>query len=349
MYLITPVDAAHRDKIQKNIDHKTKPIGALGKLETLAKQLAAITGPDAIELTKPRLLVFAGDHGIAEQGVSIAPPEVTQQMVVNFVNGGAAINCFCRVNNIDISVIDAGILTKVDHPDVIDRSLGHGTGNIVNGPAMSLAVVEQGLAHGSALAHSFSDQGTNVLGFGEMGIGNTSSASALLSAFTGAPAEDTVGRGTGISDEVLVKKTQLIEQALQRHQEVTGFELDSERSTLNTLAGLGGFEIVQMTGAMLGAAERKCIILVDGFIASIAALAAVNLNENARDYMVFCHRSEEQAHRMILDVLKANPLLDLGLRLGEGTGAALAYPLLLAAQAFYNDMASFADAGVTEV
>jgi nicotinate-nucleotide--dimethylbenzimidazole phosphoribosyltransferase len=349
MFLITPVDVSHHEKIQTNIDQKTKPVGALGQLEMLANQLAKITGPDTINLSGARMLVFAGDHGIAQQGVSIAPPEVTQQMVANFVSGGAAINCFCRVNDMAISVIDAGMLAKVDHPDVIDQSLGNGTQNIAEAPAMSIITAEQGLAKGAALVREFADTGTNVFGFGEMGIGNTSSASALLSVFCGYTATETVGRGTGISDDVLAKKIQLVDKAIQRHQAVTGFELDAQSSVLDTLAGLGGFEIVQMVGAMLGAAERQCIILVDGFIASIAALAAVRFNPDARGYMVFCHHSEERAHRYILDDLQAIPLLNLGLRLGEGTGAALAYPLLKAAAAFFNDMASFADAGVTEV
>lgn len=347
MFSVAPVDVTHNAKIQAIIDQKTKPVGALGLLETLAKKLASITGPDTIQLNHARMLVFAGDHGIARQGVSIVPSEVTQQMVTNFLQGGAAINCFCRANGIELSVIDAGMLAKVDHPNVIDQSLGQGTESIVDAPAMSLATARRGLVYGAALAHKFSEAGTNVFGFGEMGIGNTSAASALLSVFSGQPAANTVGRGTGISDEVLAKKTKLIELALQRHEETTGFELDPEQSILDTLAGLGGFEIVQMVGAMLGAAECQSVILVDGFIASVAALAAVRLNPNARDYMVFCHRSNEQAHGYILDELHAIPLLDIGLRLGEGTGAALAYPLLKAAAAFYNDMSSFTDAGVS--
>lgn len=349
MFSIVPVSAEYHAAIQQKIDQKTKPQGALGQLEALAQKLAAITGPDRITLRKPRMLVFAADHGIAREGVSIAPAEVTQQMVMNFIHGGAAINCFCRANGMALSVIDAGMLATVDDAQVINQSLGHGTENFVTSPAMSLSTAKRGLLAGAELVKTFAAEGTNVFGFGEMGIGNTSAASALLSVFTGMSAEDTVGRGTGISDEVLTKKIRLIDQALQRHQALAGFELDAEQSTLNTLAGLGGFEIIQIVGAMLGAAEQKSIILVDGFIASIAALAAVRLNENVRDYMVFCHRSDEQAHHYILDQLHAMPLLNLGLRLGEGTGAALAYPLLKAAASFYNDMASFADAGVTEV
>lgn len=349
MFLITPVDVSHHEKIHSNIGQKTKPMGALGQLEVLAKQLAEITGPDSIQLSSPRMLIFAGDHGIAKQGVSIAPSEVTQQMVANFLSGGAAINCFCRVSDLAISVVNAGMLAKVDHPDVIEQSLGYGTQNIADAPAMSLATAELGLKKGADLVRELSDGGTNVFGFGEMGIGNTSAASALLSVFCDYPAAETVGRGTGISDEVLMKKIQLITQAVMRHQKAMGFELDSQRSVLDTLAGLGGFEIVQMVGAMLGAAERKCVILVDGFIASVAALAAVRYNPDVRGYMVFCHHSQEQAHRYILDELTAMPLLNLGMRLGEGTGAALAYPLLKSAAAFYNDMASFSDAGVTQV
>jgi len=325
---------------------KTKPPGALGQLEPLAAQLAAITGADKIKLNKPAMLIFAGDHGIADEGVSIAPPEVTQQMVRNFIHGGAAINCFCQVAGISLHIIDAGIRHPVSSPRIINRSLGPGTRNIAVAPAMSRKSAEEGLEAGAEVARQRLENGSNILAFGEMGIGNTSSASALLSALSGQRASATCGRGTGIDDDTYRKKMVLIEQAIARHQADTK---TVPQDLVGTLASLGGFEIVQMTGAMLAAAERQAIVLVDGFIASVAALVAVRMAPEARGYMVFCHQSEEQAHRLILEELNASPLLKLDLRLGEGTGAALAFPLLQAAQSFYNYMSSFDSAGVTSV
>ncbi|TQV89618.1 nicotinate-nucleotide--dimethylbenzimidazole phosphoribosyltransferase [Aliikangiella coralliicola] len=342
MFDITPLTDSKRTAIQQKIDQKTKPPGALGRLEQLAMQLALITGSDEIILNKPTMLVFAADHGIAKEGVSIAPPEVTQQMVLNFLNGGAAINCFCRANDIALEVIDAGILVPINAPKLTMQSLGRGTNNFVTLPAMSLEAVTKGFSLGAKVVYRMASEGCNVFGFGEMGIGNTSSASALMSAITGIPAEECVGRGTGISDEVYQKKLSLIQKALKRHK-------NSFDDTKQILSALGGFEIVQMVGAMLAAAECNSVVLVDGFIATVAALAAVKINPAARDYMVFCHQSEESGHQKLLQYLQATPLLSLELRLGEGTGAALAVPLLKAAQAFYNDMASFDSAGVDAV
>ncbi|MCW8875864.1 MAG: nicotinate-nucleotide--dimethylbenzimidazole phosphoribosyltransferase [Kangiellaceae bacterium] len=342
MFEINSVIKSNRAAVLKKIDNKTKPPGALGQLEELALQLALITGPEEISLSNPTMLVFAADHGIAKEGVSIAPPEVTQQMVLNFLNGGAAINCFCQIHQIKLEVIDAGILEPINHPNLTMQSLGRGTANFVTLPAMTLESVDKGITLGAKAVYRHASEGCNVFGFGEMGIGNTSSASALLSAFSDLSAEDSVGRGTGISDQVLQKKIQLISKALAKHKH----EFHDPKKIL---AALGGYEIVQMVGAMLAAAECHSIILVDGFIASVAALAAFKINPKVRDYMVFCHRSEEKAHQKNLEIMNAKPLLDLGLRLGEGTGAAIAYPLLLAAQSFYNNMASFESAGVTEV
>lgn len=344
---VKALDGTAVANIQARIDGKTKPPGALGELEHLARQLALITAPDGqapIKLERPQMWVFAADHGIASAGVSIAPSEVTQQMVMNFANGGAAINCFCRSADMALTVVNAGMLASVNHPAVVEASLGQGTQDISREPAMTLEQCHVGLSKGAALITAQAEQGTNVFGFGEMGIGNTSAAAAVLSALLQRPASETVGRGTGINDEVLVRKTQLIEQALERHA-----QLPEADSVDVILASLGGFEIIQMVGAMIGAAQTRSVVLVDGFIATAAALAAVRLVPEVREYMVFCHRSEEQAHALALTALQARPLLDLSLRLGEGTGAALALPLLKAAAAFYNDMASFADAGVTEV
>ncbi len=344
MFSVSPVSRSRDADIQQRIDMKTKPPGSLGQLESLAAQLAAITGVEKIRLQKPVMMVFAADHGIAEEGVSIAPPAVTQQMVKNFINGGAAVNCFCQVASMSLYVVDAGILNAVESSRVINQRLGAGTKNIANAPAMVRETAESGLVLGAEIVRQRIAESSNVFAFGEMGIGNTSAASAVLAAILGRSVEETCGRGTGIDDDAFERKKSLIAEALERHKSTPEPE-----DTMNILASLGGFEIVQITGAMLAAAEKQCVVMVDGFIASVAALAAVRIAPQARDYMVFCHHSEEQAHTLILEALDAKPLLDLGLRLGEGTGAALAYPLLQSAQSFYNYMASFDDAGVTAV
>ena len=344
MFSVSPVSHSRDAVIQQRIDMKTKPPGSLGRLESLAAQLAAITGVEKIRLHKPVMIVFAADHGIAEEGVSIAPAAVTQQMVKNFIDGGAAVNCFCQVASMSLYVVDAGILNAIESGRVINQRLGAGTDNIAKAPAMSRETAESGLTLGADVVRQRVAESSNVFAFGEMGIGNTSAASAVLAAILGRSAEETCGRGTGIDDDAFERKKSLIAAAFERHQAT-----QSPDDTINILASLGGFEIVQMTGAMLAAAEQQCVIMVDGFIASVAALAAVRIAPEARDYMVFCHHSEEQAHSLILEALDAEPLLDLGLRLGEGTGAALAYPLLQSAQSFYNYMASFDDAGIAAV
>ena len=342
-FQIEPVSKAQDQFIQQKIDLKTKPPGALGLLEPLALQIARIQGPQQLQIVNPTMLVFAGDHGIAAEGVSIAPSEVTRQMVQNFAHGGAAINVFCRQLGFNLEVIDCGILTPVkDVEGIIDQRLGAGTAAIHLEPAMSMASVDNGFAMAQALIERHHQAGCNLVAFGEMGIGNTSSAAAIMAAIMQLDVADCVGRGTGISSETLERKQMLIELALLLHQSaMTGPK--------QVLACLGGFEIVQMTGAMLAAAERKMLVVVDGFIATAAALVAVTINAHVRDYLIFAHRSEEQGHQRMLEHLKAKPLLSLGLRLGEGTGAALALPLIQAAVNFYNQMASFSDAGIEAV
>ena len=342
MYSISPLDKSLVTAIQQKIDNKTKPKGALGQLESLALQLACIQKNEQITFSLPTMLIFAADHGIAEEGVSIAPPAVTQQMVANFLAGGAAINCFCRLHHMDLKVINAGMLRSIDNDKLIDLSLGSGTNNFSVRPAMSLDQVNQGFLFAQQMLESLYKQGCNLIALGEMGIGNTSSASAIMAAALNCSVEQCVGYGTGIDDKTLNRKRQLIQQALELHQ-------SKLTDPVNILAYLGGFEIVQMTGVMLAAAQRQMTILVDGFIASVAALMATQIHPGCRDYMVFCHQSKEQGHQLLLQHLQAEPLLRLGMGLGEGTGAALAFPLLQAAAAFYNDMASFEVAGVDNV
>jgi len=342
MFNVKAVELADEEFIQKKINSKTKPLGALGMLEGLAQQLALVLSKDKIELNKPTLLVFAGDHGIAEEGISIAPSAVTQQMVMNFLEGGAAINCFCRTHNMAMEVIDAGILLPIDDVRLTQQSLGRGTRNFSKHAAMNLTDVDKGLQRGADVVRKHLRAGTNVFGFGEMGIGNTSCAAAIMAALMNIEVSSCVGRGTGIDDAAFAKKVALIEQAIAMHKQ----DLTTPQQIL---ACVGGFEVTQMTGAMLAAAEGQSIILVDGFIATAAAMLAIAIAPEAKQYMVFCHQSQEQGHQLMLQHLGVTALLSLDLRLGEGTGAVLAYPLLQAAASFYNDMASFADAGIDAV
>ncbi|WP_283629970.1 nicotinate-nucleotide--dimethylbenzimidazole phosphoribosyltransferase [Shewanella baltica] len=352
-FQISPVSKAQDPLIQQKIDLKTKPPGALGQLESLALQIARVQATDlqqtdqpqntVLKIVQPTMLVFAGDHGIAAEGVSIAPSEVTRQMVQNFAHGGAAINVFCRQVGFTLEVIDCGILTPVDGVEgIIDQRLGAGTGAIHLEPAMALETVDKGFAMARDLIERHHQAGCNLVAFGEMGIANTSSAAAIMAAIMQLDVIDCVGRGTGINSETLERKLMLIELALLLHQSA----LNGPKSVL---ACLGGFEIVQMTGAMLAAAERKMLVVVDGFIATAAALVAVQIAPNVRDYLIFAHQSDEQGHQRMLEFLQAKPLLSLGLRLGEGTGAALALPLIQASVNFYNQMASFSDAGIEAV
>jgi nicotinate-nucleotide--dimethylbenzimidazole phosphoribosyltransferase len=348
---IPQLDQAQLPDIQHHIDTKTKPIGALGQLESIAKRLSLTQGYHSgnyqhIEINHPSIMIFAADHGIAQNGVSIATSEVTGQMVANFLAGGAAINCFCDSLDIHIKVIDAGMLhpAATPHSILINQPIASGTADFSMQAAMTHAQAEQCLLMGEKAAKLQLATGTNVLGFGEMGIGNTSAAAALLSVLTGLSAQHTTGIGTGITSEQLAKKIQLIDLALQRVQHRYASD------TLDPQAALvegGGFEIGQIVGAMLATASAGKTILVDGFIVSVAALITTRIAPQAQQFMLFAHCSAENAHRLLLKELNATPLLDLGLRLGEGTGAALAVPLLKVAANFYNNMATFDSAQVS--
>jgi nicotinate-nucleotide--dimethylbenzimidazole phosphoribosyltransferase len=348
---IPHLDKAQLPDIQQRIDSKTKPLGALGQLEIVAKNLSLIQGYHSgdyqkIDIHQPCIMIFAADHGIAANGVSIAPSEVTGQMVANFLAGGAAINCFCDSLDISIKVVNAGMLSKVKtpHPILISQPIANGTADFSVAPAMTGAQAEQCLLMGEQAAKLQLATGTNVLGFGEMGIGNTSAASALFSVLTGLPVGQTTGLGTGITSQQLAKKIQLISLAKQRIQQKYAVETLPPHTAL---IEVGGFEIGQIVGAMLATASAGKTIIVDGFIVSVAALIAVRIAPEAQQFMLFAHRSAENAHQLLLKELKAAPLLDLGLRLGEGTGAALAVPLLKVAANFYNNMATFDSAQVT--
>ena len=336
---ITPIaDAALHARLQHKIDHKTKPLGALGRLESLALQLGLIQRSETVALRQPQMVVFAADHGVAFEAVSAFPQAVTVQMVVNMLAGGAAINVFARQHGFALQVVDAGVAAELPaHPQLLQRKVAFGTRNLCIEPAMTATQVRSALDAGMQVVR---DLPGNVVAFGEMGIGNTSAAALLLARLVGASLMDATGRGTGLNDEQLTRKRGVLARALARNPAAT--------APLEALADVGGFEIAMMTGAMLQAASDRRVVLVDGFIASAAALVAHALVPQVMDYLVFCHRSAERGHDLLLTHLDAQPLLALDLRLGEGSGALLAWPLVQSASSFLNEMASFESAGVSD-
>ena len=333
-------NAALAARLQHKIDHKTKPQGALGLLEDLALQLGLIQRSESPSLHGPQMVVFAADHGIAAEGVSAYPQTVTVQMVGNMLAGGAAINVFARQHGFALQVVDAGVAADLPaHPQLLQRKMGYGTQNSVVAPAMTRAQAQAALLAGMKIMQALPG---NVVAFGEMGIANTSAAALLLVRLTGASVEQATGRGTGLDDTQLTHKHAVLARVLLRHPAT------QPRDVMDELAALGGFEIAMMAGAMLQAASERRVVLVDGFIAGAAALVASTLAPAVRDYLVFCHRSAETGHHLLLAHLNAKPLLELELRLGEGTGALLAWPLLQSAANFLNEMASFESAGVSQ-
>jgi nicotinate-nucleotide--dimethylbenzimidazole phosphoribosyltransferase len=336
---VEPLDQTLRDELQRVIDTKTKPPGSLGRLETLARQMGLIQRTTHPTVTRPAMIVFAGDHGVAEEGVSPYPQAVTAQMVANFLAGGAAINALSRVSDIELEVVNAGIATPLPSTaGLVDIPVAAGTRNFAREPAMSRAEASAAMQAGAARVRHHAALGTNVIGFGEMGIANTSAAACLMSRLCGVPIDECVGRGTGLDNAGLAKKRNVLASALARHP--------VSSDPLDVLATFGGFEIAMMAGAYLAAAEARMTILVDGFIATSALLIADAFAPSVREYCVFAHASNEAGHRRMLDHFGALPLLSLDMRLGEGTGAALAVPLLRAATAFINVMASFESAAV---
>ena len=340
-FRINAVDRTLAPALQSKIDRKTKPVGSLGRIEQLALHLGLIQHSLTPRLHQPHVLVCAGDHGAAKAGVSAYPQEVTWQMVENFLAGGAAINVLARQAGLALIVANAGVNHEFGPRDgLLDAKVAQGTANYLDGPAMSAQQCLTAIRNGATIVRNLAASGCNVLGLGEMGIGNTAAASLLTHCLTGLPLNDCIGRGTGLDDAGLARKRDLLAKALTRWAE-------RNDQPLQILARFGGFEIAMLTGAMLAAAEAGMILLIDGFIVTSALLVAHRLQPAVRDYCVFAHRSEEAGHRGQLDHLKGEPLLDLGLRLGEGTGAALAYQLLKAACAILDEMASFESAGVS--
>ncbi|MBU9577956.1 nicotinate-nucleotide--dimethylbenzimidazole phosphoribosyltransferase [Ralstonia mannitolilytica] len=340
---IPPFDDALRARLQAAVDTKTKPLGALGRLEALAVQIGLIQNTEAPQLIRPAMVVFAADHGIAHAGVSAYPQAVTAQMVLNFVAGGAAVNVFCRQHGFALEVVNAGVAAPLwagDTPGLVDAPISPGTRDFAQQPAMTAEERDRAIALGAQRVAHHATLGSNVIALGEMGIANTASAACLMARLCDLPVAQCVGRGTGLDDAGLARKRAVLEAAMARHAQV--------KAPLDVLACFGGFEVAAMVGAVLEAAQRRMVILVDGFIATAAVLVAARMAPGVLRYCVFGHVSDERGHRALLEVLDARPLLSLSLRLGEGSGAVLAYPLVVSAVAFLREMATFASAGVSE-
>ncbi len=336
------IEPLTKQLIQQAIDLKTKPVAALGMLEQLALQIAQVQNSLTPILKSPSIVVFAGDHGIANEGVSAYPQEVTFQMVMNFLQGGAAINVFCKQNNLQLYIVDAGVnfdFSQEATKKLIYAKVGKGTHSFLHHSAMTVNQLQQCLDYGQNTADTVFKTGCNIVGFGEMGIGNTSSAALIMSYICRLPLQLCVGKGTGISDIQFKHKIEVLEKAKQYHGDLNDPKI--------ILQSVGGFEIAQMCGAMLAAFEYNQLILVDGFIASSAFLVAYTINPDIIKNAIFCHLSDEYGHQNLLNYLKVEPLLKLGMRLGEGSGCAVAYPIIESAVTFLNNMASFKTAGVS--
>lgn len=328
------------DELQHKIDFKTKPLGALGFLEQLAHKIGMVQQTTSPQLIKPHMVVFAADHGIATAGVSAYPQEVTYQMVMNFLGGGAAINVFCRQNGIDIKIVDAGV--NFDFPEdlnLIDKKVRKSSRNILEEPAMTVEEYQSALENGKAVVEDIAQTGCNIIGFGEMGIGNTSASSLMMSQLFNIPIADCVGRGTGLNDAQLQNKIDLLSKSIEKYP-----NLETVDEVARTF---GGLEIAQMMGAMEEAYRQNMLILIDGFIATVAISVLFKKNPEIVKNCIFCHVSDEYAHIKLLELLGQKALLNLNLRVGEGTGCALAYPLIQSAVNFLNEMSSFEDANVS--
>ena len=331
--------------LQHKLNNKTKPLGSLGRLEALALQLGEILNAESPVLDQPQMVVFAGDHGLTARGISAFPSDVSWQMVENFLAGGAAVSVLARQNGISLTVVDcgvnhdflAGLPAGTQRPGLLVRKVANGTADSSVQPAMTAAQCQQALQNGQDLVKGLPG---NALLLGEMGIGNTSAASLLLARLTGLDIEVCTGAGTGLDAPAVQRKTAVLREVLARHPDATG--------PLEALAALGGFEIATMVGAVLQAAHERRVVVVDGFIATSAVLVAHALQPLVLQRCVFAHRSGERGHEFMLQHLGVQALLDLGLRLGEGSGAALAWPLLQSACSILRDMASFEAAGVSE-
>lgn len=328
-----------KEQLQHKIDNKTKPIGSLGVLEEIALQIGQIQNTLSPELEKPTLLVFAADHGLADEGISPYPKDVTWQMVMNFCVGGASINVFCKQNGIDLKVFDVGV--DYDFPadlPIVNGKIARGSRNMRNEPAMTSNECKKAMKVGSNAVKNEILFGCNTIAFGEMGIGNTSASSLLMHKFTGISIEECTGRGAGLNDGQVDRKTSILKEISEKYNPETPEEI---------LATFGGLEIAAMVGAFLEAKKKKMVILVDGFIATAAVITAIQMDASVIENCIFCHGSDEKGHKKMMEFLGVRSLLNLNMRLGEGTGAAVAFPIVKSAVTFLNEMASMENAGVS--
>ncbi|MDT8859297.1 nicotinate-nucleotide--dimethylbenzimidazole phosphoribosyltransferase [Alkalihalobacillus sp. MEB130] len=328
-------------QVSAYINTLTKPIGSLGRLEEIAINLAEIKGEHFPSVTKPGILVFAADHGITEEGVSAYPKEVTEQMVLNFLNGGAAINVFSRQIGALLEIIDIGIAADSKHDRLVNRKIRRGTANFLKEDAMSLEQAEAAIEAGYLEGLRMIKKGVQCLILGEMGIGNTSSSSAIVSVLSNESVNNVVGHGTGITSEQFVHKVAVITQSIEQRK-------PNRNDPIDLISKLGGLEIAGMAGAMLAAAEQRIPVLVDGFICTTSALLAKEINANVADYLLVTHQSVEPGHSIATELLGKEPIINLGLRLGEGTGAAVAFPIIQSATLMLKEMATFSSAGITD-
>jgi nicotinate-nucleotide--dimethylbenzimidazole phosphoribosyltransferase len=339
---IEPLDQEAMRQAQARQDNLTKPQGSLGLLEELSVKVAGIQGTARPKIRDKVIITMAGDHGVTAEGVSLYPQEVTAQMVYNFLRGGAGINALARHVGARVVVVDMGVATDLEpHPTLLARKVAYGTKNMAQGPAMSREEAMQAIETGIEIVESELSRGVDIVGTGDMGIGNTTPSSAIVAALTGSTVADVTGRGTGIDDEQLAHKIETVEQALAVNR-------PDPADPLDVLAKVGGLEIGGIAGVVLGAAAHRLPVVIDGFISGAGALIAAELAPQVKDYLVAAHLSVELGHRPVLERLGLTPLLNLNMRLGEGTGAALGISLVEAAVKILDEMATFADAGVSE-
>lgn len=340
---IPPIDIVSAQQAEARQNMLTKPAKSLGRLEEISIQLAGMTANPLPKVDRKAIIVMAADHGVALEGVSAFPPEVTMQMVLNFLYGGAAINVLARQAGASVTIVDIGVTSNFDPalPGLLHRKVAHGTRNLSRGPAMTRAEAEKALSEGMDVLAQVAEKGLDLVATGDMGIGNTTPSSAIVAVMTGLPIASVTGRGTGVDDAGLAHKVKIIEQAIALNQ-------PDPNDALDVLCKVGGLEIAGLAGVMIAAASRRIPVVVDGFISTAAAMIAVGLVPDVRNYLFSAHQSVEIGHQAMLKYLGLTPLIDLNLRLGEGTGAALAFHLIEASARILREMATFAEAGVSD-
>lgn len=337
---IGPLDERAAEAAEQRLNSLTKPPGSLGKLEEIARQLAGITGETSADLSRRAVIVMAGDHGVCEEGVSAFPAEVTPQMVLNFLTGGAAVNVLARGAGADVYCVDIGVNADLEHEGLIQRKVRKGTANMTREPAMTRAEAAAAIAAGSDVVKDLAAKGYRMFATGEMGIGNTTASAALCAVLAEMRIEDAVGLGTGINEERRQHKIEVVKRAIARNS-------PDKQDPIDVLAKVGGLEIAGLVGVILGAAAERCPVVVDGFISSAAALVAAALSPQSTAYMLGSHLSQEQGHRQLLNAIGLSPIIHLDMRLGEGTGAVLCFPIIDAALRIMREMATFESAGIS--